>query len=173
MKRRIMSVILLGFIVALSVSEVGANGYWFPIEYGSLLGPITALNHKHMTKTTIYAREEYEFNWTTGVVPVNFHIMNDVNYLNWSTGQPWTGLVNHLNITGEAFSWETNGANATHHFIWYNPTMVSTNIVGEWHRSRWIEVEGDIPGFPVEALLLGLAITLGVTIIIRQRQKRL
>jgi hypothetical protein len=172
LKRKILPCILVCCLWTLTIAEVSANGYWMPTEFGTLLGPIPGLGHKHMQKTTAHSREEFEFNWTTGIVAVNFHIMNAINYENWTTGQPWTGLVNHLNITEKAFSWETYGANATYHFIWYNPSLIGTNIIGDWHRSRWIEVESDIPGFPIETIAIGLALAMGLGIILHHNMKK-
>jgi hypothetical protein len=170
MVRRTIPVLLVLASLFLSVATTAADGTWMYYSQGALAYPLVSLAHYHAAFTVSHDRERYRLNWTTGLVAVNFHIMDQSNYDNWTLGRTWTGLVDHLNTTGEYFEWVTWDENQTFHFIWFNPSLLSTNLIGKYNIDQWIEIEGNIPGFPWQAILVGLLLPVALLLAIRRRR---
>ncbi len=170
MKRK--SVLLLTGIGMLFVliPPVAADGYWFPMVLNSSLNaPLFSLQYYHKVVTTSNSREKFELNWTSGAIDVNYHIFNEANFNNWSLGLPSAPYVSVENASTGFDMFITNGVNQTWVFVWYNPSLISTHLLGSYERYRWVEVNGFLPGFPWEALLLGAISALTLSLIIRRK----
>jgi hypothetical protein len=156
----------IGLIVLL-VPTVAADGYWYPMVLnGTLNAPLFSLQYYHKVVTTQNAREKFEYNWTSGVIAINYYIFTEANFLNWSLGLPSATHASVENITAGFDAFITNGVNQTWVFVWYNPSLASTQLLGRYERYKWVEVNGFLPGFPWEAILLGAisALTLGLIV---------
>ncbi|MDO8123939.1 MAG: hypothetical protein Q6364_06130 [Candidatus Hermodarchaeota archaeon] len=172
MKRKSVLVLATIGLMFLLLPTVKANGYWFPMELNQVLNrPILGLQHYHITKTTSHDREKFEFNWTSGVIAINFYIFTETNYLNWTQAQPSTPQIAVEDVTNDATIFDTSGTNRTWVFVWHNPTITSTQLIGMYERYRWIEVESQIPGFPWVAILLGTLCAITIGLLVRRRTR--
>ena len=170
MKRKSVLVLAIFGLLFLLFPTVEANGYWFPMELNQVLNrPLLGLQHYHITKTTSHDREKFEFNWTSGIIAVNFYIFTETNYLNWTLAQPFTTQVSVENVTVDFYLFDTTGTNRTWVFVWHNPTITSTQLIGMYERYRWIEVDIQIPGFPWAAILLGTILAMTIVMLVRKR----
>jgi hypothetical protein len=168
-KKPILLLITLGLLFLL-FPTVQANGYWFPMSLNqSINAPLFSLQYYHIVRETQYSREKFEFNWTSGIIAVNFYIFTGTDFENWEQGQPTTPYFTHDNMSADAYNFTPTGANQTWVFVWYNPSPTSTQLLGELDRYRWIEVDSPIPGFPWEALLLGAISAITLTILVRKK----
>jgi hypothetical protein len=134
--------------------------------------PILGLQHYHITKTTSHDREKFEFNWTSGVIAINFYIFTETNYLNWTQAEPSQPQISVEDVTADATVFDISGTNRTWIFVWHNPTITSTQLIGMYERYQWIEVEDiEIPGFPWTATLLGTMFAMTIVILVRKRTR--
>ena len=172
-KRKSVLVLATIGLMFLLLPTVEANGYWFPMELNQVLNrPLLGLQYYHITKTTSHDREKFEFNWTSGIVAINFYIFTETNFLNWSQGQPSTPYFSVEDVTADDPIFDTTGTNNTWVFVWSNPSVTSTQLLGAWERYRWIEVADiEIPGFPWAAILLGTIFAMTIVILVRKRTR--
>jgi hypothetical protein len=168
-RKSVLVLATLGLLFLL-VPTVKANGYWYPMVLNSGINqPLLGLQFYHMEKTTQHSRERFDFNWTSGIVAINYYVFTLANFNNWSVGLPNTPYASVENVTADADRFQTNGANQTWVFVWYNPSLVSTQLVGSYERYRWVEVEGSIPGFPWGAIVFGVISAVALTVILRKK----
>ncbi|MFX1565577.1 MAG: hypothetical protein ACFFCH_06265 [Promethearchaeota archaeon] len=147
------------------IPSVAADGYWYPMVLNSTLNaPLISLQYYHKVVTTQNSREKFELNWTSGLIAINYYIFTEANFNNWSLGLPSTTHASVENTSGAFDMFIANGVNQTWIFVWYNPSLTSTHLLGTYERYKWVEVDGFIPGFPFEAILIGAisALTLGL-----------
>jgi hypothetical protein len=166
------SVLLLTGIgmLFLLIPPVAADGYWYPMVLnGTLNAPLFSLQYYHKVVTTQNSREKFELNWTSGLIAINYYIFSEANFNNWSLGLPSATHVSAENISAGFDMFITNGVNQTWVFVWYNPSLISTQLLGRYERYKWVEVDGFIPGFPWEAILLGAISALTLSLIIRRK----
>ncbi|MFX1404612.1 MAG: hypothetical protein ACFE9D_09110 [Promethearchaeota archaeon] len=160
-------------LLFLLVPTVAADGYWFPMVLnGTLNAPLFSLQYYHKVETTQNSREKFEYNWTTGIVAINYYVFTEANFLNWSVGLPSSAHATIENITAGFDMFITNGANQTWVFVWYNPSITSTQLVGRYERYKWVEVDGFLPGFPWAAVLLGAVSALTLSLILRRKIRK-
>ena len=160
-------------LVFLLTPTVKADGYWFPMVLNSNINqPLFSLQFYHKVSTTQNAREKFEYNWTSGIVAINYYIFNEVNFANWSVGLPANPHVSVENITAGFDVFYTNGVNQTWIFVWFNPSVVSTHLLGTHERYRWVEVNGFLPGFPLEAILIGAISAVALVLIVRMKPRK-
>jgi hypothetical protein len=157
----------------LLIPTVAADGYWYPMVLnGSINQPLFSLQYYHTVKTTEHSQEKIEFNWTSGIVAINYYVFTRENFDNWSVGLPCSADVSSENITSGWDSFRTYVVNQTWVFVWFNPSLTSTQLVGRYERYRWVEVDGFIPGFPWDAILIGALSAVVLVLIMRKKNRR-